>query len=253
MYWALAIAAAAATAGPFDAQEGREGKPLIRDGAVRDARAYARTREEMGPVSFAVAGTGHRVRGYRRTATYPAASVTKAMLLVKVLRDARDRRLTAAERDRLGRIIRESKNQPARRLFAQVGSAGLYEIAEAAGMEHFSSDSSLFESRIAAGDQARFFLRIDRLVPERHRRYARRLLSGTIEAHRWGIPPAAEKRHMRWFIKGGWRSDVVHQVGLLERSRTRRIAVGVLTTTTDQGYGRATVEGVARRVLARQP
>ncbi len=120
-------------------------------------------------------------------------------------------------------------------------------------MHYFSSDFSLFESRIAAGDQARFFLQIDELVPERHRVYARQLLSGTITAHQWGIPPAAKKRHMRWFIKGGWRSDVVHQVGLLERGKKRRVALAVLSSTTDQGYGRATVEGVARRILARSP
>lgn len=251
MHWALAIAAAAATAGPFDAQEAKRQKPLIRDGAMQEARAYARTRE--GGVSFAVVGSGHRVQGHQQTVTYPAASVAKAMLLVKVLRNARDRELTAAERDRLRRIITQSRNQPARYLFARVGSAGLYEVAAAAGMEHFASNSSLFDSRITAEDQARFFLRIDALVPKRHRRYARRLLSGTIEPHQWGIPPAAEERHMRWFIKGGWRSDVVHQVGLLERSKRRRIAIAILTSTTNQGYGRATVEGVARRILARQP
>lgn len=250
MNWALAIAAAAATVGqPGGPSDKPERKPLIRDGAIAAAREYAQQRE--GAVSFAVVGSGNRVRGYDRRRTYAAASVGKAMLLVKVLRDAHDRPLTTEELQLLEPMITESKNPPARKLFARIGPEGLYEVAEAAGMHYFSTDFSLFEARIAAGDQARFFLKIDELIPARHRIYARTLLSGIIEPHQWGIPPAARDRHMRWFIKGGWRSDVVHQVGLLERSKDRRVAIAILSETTDQGYGRATVEGVARRALAR--
>lgn len=241
-----AVVAAAVAAGGAPAEPAKR-QPLVSDRGVKAAQRFAKERE--GLVSFAVIGTNGRVRGYDRTRTYPAASVAKAMLLVEVLQRARGRGLTAYERSKLEPMILMSKNPPARELFAQVGSPGLVAVAEAAGMRHFSSDFSLFESQITAEDQARFFLRVDALVPERHRRYGRRLLRGVIPEHSWGIPSVAEPLGFTAFHKGGWRSDVVHQVALLERSPRRRVALAVLSATANQGYGRATVEGVARRVL----
>ena len=261
MDWILALLAAGAMAAPSTEPPAREARvvpstvarsartpePLVTAARVRAAREWIATRE--GGPSFAVIGTGGRLRGYEHTATYPSASVTKAMLLVAVLRDARDRELTGEERRLLEPMILASKNPPARQLFARYGSPALHAVAEAARMQRFESAGTLFDSRICAGDQARFFLRIDRLVPERHRRYARHLLHNVIEPHRWGIPPAARRNGLRAYIKGGWRSDVVHQVALLERSRRERIAIAVLTASTSQNYGRNTVRGVADRLL----
>ena len=123
----------------------------------------------MGTPSFAVVTRGGKVRGLHLTRTYPAASVTKAMLLVAVLRAAQGRELTGAERGLLAPMIERSDNKAARALFAFHGPPALQAVAGAAGMRHFSIAGSLFEARIAAGDQARFFARIDRLVPKRHR------------------------------------------------------------------------------------
>lgn len=220
---------------------------LVSPEGVRDAQRWIGARE--GNPSFAVVGTGVRMRGYDRHSTYPAASVAKAMLLVAILRAARERDITAEEDALLVAMITQSKNPPARRLFASYGSAALHEVAAAAGMRSFHSPGSLFESRISAADQARFFLQIDRLMPKRHRRYGRQLLRGLIEEHQWGIPEAARARGLRWMAKGGWRSDVVHQVALVERNRRERVAIAVLTNSTSQNYGRNTVAGVARRVL----
>jgi len=241
----VVAAVVAATGAPEPAPAKRA--PLVSDRGVKAARAFAQGRE--GFVSFAVIGTKGKVRGYDRARTYPAASVTKAMLMVEVLRRAEGRSLSTAETDLLYPMITRSANQPARDLFSLVGSPGLYAVAEAAKMRDFSSANSLFESQISAEDQARFFVKLGGLVPRRHRSYARGLLKSVIPAHRWGIPPAARERRLTPFIKGGWRSDVVHQVALLEKSRKRRIALAVLSDTTNQGYGRATIEGVARRVL----
>jgi hypothetical protein len=67
---------------------------------------------------------------------------------------------------------------------------------------------------------------------------------------RWGIAPVAEERGFHVMFKGGWRIGIFHQVALLERDG-RRIAVAVLTSGTDHGYGRETQAGIAARVLAR--
>jgi hypothetical protein len=96
------------------------------------------------------------------------------------------------------------------------------------------------------------FLRIDRLVPRRHRAYAMRLLRGVIPAQRWGIA-AAVPRGWRIAFKGGWGRGVTRQVdhqAALLTNRGQRVAVAVLTADNpSDAYGAATQEGVARRLL----
>jgi hypothetical protein len=237
---ALGLVAVITAAPPAGAQR------LTTKASIAQARQWVAQR--AGDPSFAIVTARGRLRGWRRTRTYPAASVSKAMLMVAALRSARGRALTADERDLLAPMMRRSSNKTARALFERYGSLGLERVARLAGMRHFASLGSLFEARIAAADQARFFARIDRLVPRRHRRYARGLLTRVVPRQRWGIPPAAEPLGYRVLFKGGWRRGTSHQVALLERG-SRRVALAVLTRGPDQAYGRATITGVARRVL----
>jgi hypothetical protein len=217
--------------------------------SIADAKRFIKTR--AGDPSFAVVTERGRMRGWHKDRTYPAASVAKAMLLVAVLRDARHRALTGEERSLVGPMIHRSSNKTARVLFDRYGSVALERVAQLARMRYFDSRGTLFEGTIAARDQARFFLRMDRLIPKRHRAYARRLLSGIKQSQRWGIPMTAERRGLRSFFKGGWRPGITHQVARLEGPDGRRIALAVLTRSPNRPYGIATIAGVTRRLLAR--
>jgi beta-lactamase class A len=248
----LVVAAASLTLAAGDGNEQPAHRdappPLATAAGIRSAAKFARTR--AGTVSFAVATEDGRIRGYNLTAQQRCASVCKAMLMVAVLRHAKDRALSADEAGLLNPMITASDNKAADTLYETVGDTGLQAVARAARMTQLGLVGALFETRITAADQARLFLRIDRLVPKRHRAYARALLSGIIGPQRWGIAPVARSRHYRIFFKGGWRTGITHQVALLERNRSR-VALAVLTTGEPSlAYGRATLTGIAARALA---
>lgn len=171
------------------------------------------------------------------------------MLLVAVLRRAPDRALTEQEDALLRPMITRSSNKAARTVYDTYGDTALTDVARAARMTHFQAVGAPFEVRITAADQARLFLRIDTLVPERHRAYARELLQGIVPRQRWGIAPVAERRGFQVFFKSGWRKGIAHQAALLERDG-RRVALAVLTSGEPTlAYGQATLAGIAARVL----
>ena len=225
------------------------GEPrLVAPGGIDEAQRFARRR--AGTVGFAVAGVGGRIRGVNVNRRFYSASVVKAMLALAVVRAARDRNLTAEERELLRPMITVSDNDAATAVYALVGSGALYRIARAAGMTRFDVGFNWADALLTAHDQARLFLRIDRLAPPRHRGYLRGLLSSIVSWQRWGIAPVAEERGFHIMFKGGWRTGIFHQAALLERDG-RRVALAVLTSGTEQGYGRETQAGIASRVLTR--
>jgi hypothetical protein len=219
---------------------------------VRNAASYLRSR--AGYTGFAVMDSEGRLSGQDIHRTFVSASVVKAMLLVAYLsrRGIRGHRLSAASRSVLHPMITRSDNAAASRVFATIGTRGLARLARRAGMHHFAPSYAWGDTRIAAADQARFFYRIDRLVPRRHRGYARGLLRSVVPYQRWGIPRALPRR-TRVYFKGGWRPAgsgwIVHQVALLERGR-RRMSLAVLTDRDrSEGYGHETIRGIAARLL----
>ena len=215
------------------------------------AKDYAQGR--LGAVSFAFVDNRGVLRGYLPWRIAPSASLLKAMLLVAYLRraDVRSRALTDYERSLLGPMIRRSDNYTAGVVLGRVGARRLYRLARRVPMRHFRLRSPWGLSEVTAGDQARFFYRIDLYVPVRHRRYARRLLASIVPSQRWGIPP---ERPAGWriFFKGGWASGtgrVTHQVALLEE-HDQRLAIAVLTEfNPSHDYGTQTIRGVAARLL----
>jgi hypothetical protein len=243
---AAALLLALAAAAPAAADEPRGWRPK-----TGDARAFAATRQ--GEVAFAVR-TRDRHWGHRAGVQYRSASLVKAMLLVAYLRraDVRGRALRADERALLDPMIRFSDNRAADAVHARVGLPALAALARRAGMRRFLPHPVWGGSLVAAGDQARLFRRIDRLVPRRHRAYAMGLLRGIVTGQRWGIAEALPKG-WRIAFKGGWGKgvtrQVTHQAALLTRDR-ERVAVAILTADNPSTpYGAATIRGVAERLL----
>jgi hypothetical protein len=246
---ARAAHAAAHARGPVAVAASPIGEPrLLVAGGIAEAQRYARRRG--GTIGFAVAREGGRISGVNLNHRFYSASVVKAMLALAVVRAARDRDLTAAERALLRPMITASDNDAATAVYARVGSGALYRIARAAGMTRFDVGFNWADALLTAHDQARLFLRIDRLAPRRHRAYLRGLLGSVVPSQRWGIAPVADGRGFHVMFKGGWRTGIFHQVALLERDGGR-VALAVLTSGTDHGYGRETQAGIAARVLSR--
>lgn len=243
----VAAALALAGAGPAAAPAVADGM-LTPDGLAR-ARAYVAQRG--GDVAFC-ATAGGRLRGLRCDRRYPSASLVKTMLMVAALRRAAHRPLTAGERALIGPMIRVSSNAAALRLHLVVGRAGLEAVGRAAGMHGLDTGTTLFSTGVTAADQARLFWRLDRLVPSRHRRYARRLLETIVPRQSFGIPRALRPRGWRVLFKGGWRRGLTHQAALVEsRSGGERMALAVMTGgPPSMAFRVRTIEGVARRLTS---
>jgi beta-lactamase family protein len=217
--------------------------------ALRSAARYARSRG--GKVSFAVADRRGGVAGVGIDRRYPAASLSKAMLLVAFLR--RKTAPTRSERETLGYMIRLSDNASADTIYRKLGAGPVRELARAAGMRRFAITDHWAGATVTAADQARFFLALDDLTPRRHRAFERELLETVSPLQTWGIPSVARPR-WRAYFKGGWRPErgtlLEHQAAYLERG-DRRVAIVVLTEGgSDERFGRATQAGIARRLLA---
>lgn len=215
------------------------------------ARRYAASR--AGHVSFALVAPDGRTFGFHSREQYVSASVVKAMLLVAELRRSRDHALTAAQQARLGAMIHVSDNDAATATWGVVGGDdGMRAIARIAGMRHYDVHGGWATSQVTAADQARFFARIDRLVPVRHRAFARTALGSIVDWQRWGIPDAAPSG-TRVYFKGGWRGtgrgQLVHQCALVERDGARW-GIAILTDgSPSHGYGVETVRELALRLI----
>ena len=105
-------------------------------------------------------------------------------------------------------------------------------------------------TQTSAADQARFFFKLDRLIPPRLYAYARELLSSIEASQSWGIPPVARPRFEVFFKTGQLPSEgLYNEAARLERPG-ETFAIAVFTTADpSMSYGQQTVEGVARALL----
>ncbi len=222
---------------------------------VKAAQRYAKQR--AGDVRFAVIGPRGGVKGLDAKRTAPTASLLKAMLLVAYLRQdsVRHRSLGPDDRGLLRPMIRSSDNAAASAVNAIIGSR-IYRVAGAAHMRDFHWQPDPWgTSRSSPRDQARFFYRLRRLVPRRHRNFALRQLGHIVPGQRWGVGRVPH-RGWRLYFKGGWGSGtgwVDHQAALLRRGK-RRIGLAIFTESNpSHAYGKQTLRGVARRLLRGLP
>jgi hypothetical protein len=217
------------------------------------AAAIAYASHRSGSISFAVR-TRSRYWGWHATTTFPSASVVKAMLLVAYLNlpSVKSRPLGHADRALLAPMIRFSDNDTADRVWGIVGSHRLQALAHRAAMHRFTPVNGIWGlSSIDAADQTRYFMRIDRLLPARHRAFAMHLLNTVTPTQRWGIG-RVRPTGWRLYFKGGWGSGtgwVDHQVALLTRDG-ERVSIAILTRQDgSQAYGNETLRGIALRLL----
>ncbi len=215
---------------------------------VAGAAAWAAKRQ--GTVTFAVR-TGDRLWGRGLDQQFPTASVLKAMLMTAYVRRVSDRPLNSGDRALLRPMIRRSDNVTATRIRDIVGNGALVRLARATGMRRFAVNPVWGLSLTTARDQSLFFLRLEELLPDRHRRSALRLLKTIVPSQRWGMGQTIPDGWTLHF-KGGWGSGtgaVDHQIGLLRRGEDR-VSIAVMTVNNpSHAYGKATLEGVSRRLL----
>ena len=208
-------------AGALSVGEAGGGGGALRRGAAQDgSRSRSSTRRA-------------RLHGSHPDRVHNSASVVKVMFMVALLRqpgvrhdDAHRRRARLAEP-----MIKRSDNQAATAIFNRVGEAALYAARRRRRARHFTTQPTWGLTTITAGAQARFFCRIERFVPKRHRDYALRLLSRIVAAPALGDPAgragAAGSSTSRAAGRAApsWR---INQVMLLRRP-PRRFALAILT------------------------
>ena len=229
--------------------------------AIRRAQEFAASR---GDVSFAVIDDSIGLRGYDQDRQFSSASVSKALLLAADLRRLEREGLPLDEETKglLEPMITYSDNEAADAVYAQVGDAGLEDVARRAGMTGFEATPGFWGGdQITAADMARFFFRLEANLPGPHRAYAKGLLARITPVERWGVPRVIGHGWSVWF-KGGWRpagqedtsGAVTHQAALLVHRGGERVGLAVLT---DESPGDATgfgaIEGVTERLLAAPP
>jgi hypothetical protein len=217
---------------------------------INSAAGWAAKRR--GEVTFAVR-SDDRLWGRGMDRGAPSASTLKVILLVTHLRAARDRPLSSKDKALLAPMIRKSANEPASALVVKYGAAQIEAVAKRGGMRSFKVRSPWGNSVVTARDFTRFALRMEQLMPARHRVYGMHLLNTITSSQRWGIARAVPAGWTLYF-KSGWGSGtgrVDNQVALLKHGEDR-IAVAILTTNQgDHAYGRRTLQGVSKRLLRR--
>ncbi|MFI7609607.1 serine hydrolase [Nonomuraea terrae] len=219
-----------------------------------------------GPVTAMVkdlaTGQVYRYHGGERLIT---ASTAKAQILMALLLRTRWKKLPESVRRDAELMIRHSDNHAADRLWLRIGGpAGFTEAGRKLGLKHTRGVPGTCVDLYCWGitptsveDQVRL---MTALVSEKSplragdRAQVRRLMGAVVDGQDWGVSAAACPGE-RVALKNGWLRRVsnkrwaVISVGLISGDG-RDYAVAVLTEGSPEvGYGIATVEGVAERIM----
>ena len=151
------------------------------------ARKFAAHRH--GAVSFAVVDSHGRERGGLPPLRQPPVGQRgEGDAARRLPARAPPRAAVAPARRLLAPMIRVSDNDAARRSTLSSATPGCVRSGTPARMRHLTTGHGLFDTGITAADQARLFFRLDRLLPRRHRAYARRCWRRVVPEQRWGVP-----------------------------------------------------------------
>jgi hypothetical protein len=210
-----------------------------------------------GRTSLAVLDSHGHLGGARLREHFETASVVKVMMLVAFLqmRDAEHRALGANDNALLYPMIHVSDNNAASAVFAIVGSSAVSRVAREAGMSDYAPGVGWWAyTQTSAGDQARLFLALQRLIPHRFYAYARGLMAGIEPSQSWGVPPVARPRWQVFFKTGALpERGLFNEVARLERGPIT-FTIAVFTDgDPSMAYGEQTIEGVAAILLAHTP
>ena len=225
-------------------------------GAIKTAWRYASSR--AGLVSAAVVDSDGALTGLRARRRFVSASVVKAVMLVAYLRELarQGASLDSSTEEVLRAMITVSDNDAADTIYYRLGDDPMEQVAREAGAGTLDVRGYWSETYLSARDGARFISRAEQLLPRRFRRFGMGLLADVVAYQRWGIPAAAEPDWKPGF-KGGWRGtdrgQLVHQIAVLRRGRTR-ISLAILTDAMpSHEYGVETLEGITLRLLGTKP
>ncbi len=207
-------------------------------------------------VGFAVVSAGGQVLAQDNgDMQVPGASITKAMLLVAYLEQLGNRPVPPAAQAELEPMIEISDNGAGSWTFAQVGAAGVQAVANQAGMTGFRLDTSdpaytHGQSLVTALDFARFFARVDQLMPAKNRAYGMGLLDSISAGDRWGILDANVGVTAS---KAGWKTEgavwVVNQAGQLQTEGQSAGLAVVSEGATSLTAGESIMQTVASDLL----
>ena len=235
-------------------REQKQDKPAWpADDAQAKARQIAEARS--GLVSFAAIGPGDKTLEFEPNRQFFSASATKSMLLVAELRRLRreEAPLDDSTRSLLEGMITLSDNDAADAIYARVGDAGMNEVADAAGMAHFSGDVGHWSNvQITAGDMALFMSKLDELLDLPHGEEASQMLASIHSTQSWGIPQVTPD-DARVRFKGGWRptdtGQLVHQAARVDVGG-ESYSIAVLTDgNPSMPYGEETIRLLAAALL----
>jgi hypothetical protein len=202
-------------------------------------------------------GISCSLNGYKH---FYSASVVKVTILAALLRkaDQQNRSLTAAERGYAWKMITESDNTAATRLWNDVGMYWLRHFLNLARMNHtvLGSNGYWGLTEITAHDESLLLgllVKRNSVLTGANRSYELYLMSKVISSQRWGTPAGVPTSY-RVHVKNGWLPVTgygwfINSLGAFTRSNGRSYTMDVLTDhNSSMSYGVTTVEDIARAV-----
>jgi Beta-lactamase enzyme family len=197
-----------------------------------------------------------------KTSHFDSASAIKATIIsALVYKEHGPSHLTTAQRGLAWRMITQSDNAAASRLWDEVGDAGMQRFVTAAHMSRTILDDHAWGlSQLTAQDELTLLELLTThgtVLSDASRGYVLWLMSKVIPSQRWGVPDGAPAG-VTVSVKNGWLPDPgtgrwhVNSIGAFRslgayRSRHISYQIAILTDgNPSESYGIGTIQAAAR-------